>query len=77
MLTRVRSFFRAMIQGRRVRRELDEEMAFHIDQLAQDLMRQGMHPDEPGSYDDYESEEDERSLASDTRERIRSTALRD
>ena len=45
MIHRILSAVRALIHRGRLRHELDEEMAFHVDSLADDLMRQGMNPD--------------------------------
>jgi predicted permease len=46
MLTRLRSILRALTQRDRLRHDLDEEMDFHVEQLSDDLMRQGMKPEE-------------------------------
>jgi len=46
MFTRFRSVLRALRHGDSIRRELDEEMAFHLERLAEDLMLQGMSPDD-------------------------------
>ncbi|HSG81049.1 MAG TPA: ABC transporter permease, partial [Gemmatimonadota bacterium] len=46
MLSRLRSGLSALFHGARFRRELDEEMAFHIDSLTQDLVRSGMTVEE-------------------------------
>ena len=46
MLHRIRAFFRALVRRDEARGELDAEMAFHLEQLAEDLMRSGMPPDE-------------------------------
>ncbi|HUF75380.1 MAG TPA: ABC transporter permease, partial [Longimicrobiales bacterium] len=45
-MRRLLSRLRHLLDGRRFRRELDEEMAFHIDALANDLVRSGMDPAE-------------------------------
>jgi predicted permease len=46
MLHRIRSAISALFHRDRLRHELDEEMAFHMDHVAADLMRQGMSPEE-------------------------------
>jgi predicted permease len=46
MIHRIRSAIGALFHGNQLRHELDEEMAFHMDQVAEDLMRQGMSPEE-------------------------------
>jgi predicted permease len=46
MLRRLLSRLRHLVGGRRFRRELDEEMAFHIHALADDLVRSGLDPAE-------------------------------
>jgi len=46
MLHRIRSFFRALVRRDEARLEIDAEMAFHLEQLAEDLMRSGMAPDD-------------------------------
>lgn len=46
MLRRLMSRLRRVIFGARSRRELDEEIAFHLDALTQDLIAQGMDPKE-------------------------------
>ncbi len=46
MIHRVISAVRALFDRDGLRRELDEEMEFHLEQLAEDLMRRGVHPDE-------------------------------
>ena len=45
MIDRIRSAVRALTTRDQLRHELDEEMQFHIEQLAEDLMRQGVAPD--------------------------------
>lgn len=45
MITRLRRALSALLRKDALRKELDEEMAFHLDELARDLMRQGMAPD--------------------------------
>lgn len=42
----LRSRLAVLFQGERFRRELDEEMAFHLDRLTEDLIRKGMDPRE-------------------------------
>jgi len=44
MLRRIVSRLRILLGGARFRRELDEEMAFHLERLTQDLIREGMEP---------------------------------
>lgn len=46
MLRRLLSRLRHLLRPGRSRRELDEEMAFHVDRLLEDLVRQGMDPKE-------------------------------
>jgi hypothetical protein len=46
VIHRIRSAIDALLHRDRLRQELDEEMAFHIGQVAEDLMRQGMSPRE-------------------------------
>lgn len=46
MLDRLSSAVRTLFQGARFRRELDDEIAFHIDSLTQDLIRSGLDPRE-------------------------------
>jgi predicted permease len=46
MFSRIKSAFDALFHGARFRQELDEEMAFHIDALTEDLIRSGMSPEE-------------------------------
>ncbi|MFC1499789.1 ADOP family duplicated permease [Candidatus Zixiibacteriota bacterium] len=46
MLSRMKSIVRTLFRGRRFRQELDEEMAFHIDQYTDDLIARGTDPDE-------------------------------
>ena len=46
MLQRFRSVLKVMFDKDRFRQELDEEMGFHIDSLTQDLIREGMAPQE-------------------------------
>jgi predicted permease len=46
MLRRILSRLKVLLKGSRFRKELDEEMAFHMDALADDLIRQGMEPEE-------------------------------
>jgi len=46
MFRRLRSRLNFLLHGSRNRRELEEEMAFHIDRLAEDLIRDGMNPKE-------------------------------
>ena len=46
MLDRLRSALRTLSRGARFRRELDDEIAFHIDSLTQDLIRSGLEPQE-------------------------------
>ncbi len=46
MTSRLRSSLRTLFQGARFRRELDDEIAFHIDGLTQDLIRSGLDPSE-------------------------------
>lgn len=45
MFRRLRARIHLLLHGEDFNRELDEEMAFHIDRLAEDLMRRGMDPD--------------------------------
>lgn len=45
MFKRLRSRLRLFVRGQELNDELDEEMSFHIDRLAEDLMRQGMSPE--------------------------------
>jgi len=45
MLSRLRSVLRALFHGARLRRELDDEIAFHIDRLTEDLIASGMNPE--------------------------------
>jgi predicted permease len=45
MFHRILSAVRALVHGNRMRSELTEEMAFHVDTLSEDLMRQGMSPE--------------------------------
>jgi predicted permease len=45
MISRIRSAVAALLDRDALRRELDEEMAFHMEQLAEDLMRQGISPE--------------------------------
>jgi len=44
MFDRIRSTIEAVVFRSRMRRDLDEEMEFHVDRLAEDLMLQGMEP---------------------------------
>jgi predicted permease len=44
MIRRLLSRLRHLLGGRRFRRELDEEISFHLDALAHDLVRSGMDP---------------------------------
>ncbi|MGW8264918.1 MAG: ADOP family duplicated permease [Longimicrobiales bacterium] len=46
MFRRARSRLSALFHGDRFHRELDEEMAFHMDRLAEDLIREGLDPEE-------------------------------
>jgi predicted permease len=46
MLTRLRSATRTLLHGARFRRQLDEEIAFHIERLTEDLIRSGLKPQE-------------------------------
>lgn len=46
MFRHLLSRLRHMVFGARARRELDEEMAFHLEELTRDLIRQGMTPRE-------------------------------
>jgi predicted permease len=46
MFARIRSIIDSLVHGSRQRQELDEEMAFHMEELARDLMLQGMSPEE-------------------------------
>jgi predicted permease len=46
MFRRLRSRLSALFHGDRFRRELDEEMSFHLELLTQDLIRRGMDPGE-------------------------------
>lgn len=46
MLDRIRARVRALRGVDRLDHDLDEEMSFHIERLTEDLVRQGMHPDE-------------------------------
>ncbi|MGD8869028.1 MAG: ADOP family duplicated permease [Gemmatimonadales bacterium] len=46
MLNRLRSALHALFHGARFRRELDDEIAFHIDSLTDDLIRSGLDPRE-------------------------------
>ena len=46
MFRRIRGRVSLMIRGARVREELDEEMAFHIRCLGEDLLNEGMSPRE-------------------------------
>jgi predicted permease len=46
MFKRFLSRLKTLLKGHRFRSELDEEMAFHMDLLTQDLIRQGMEPGE-------------------------------
>ncbi len=46
MLTRLRSALRTLFHGARFREELDEEIAFHIERLTEDLIRSGLDPQE-------------------------------
>ena len=46
MLRRLLARLRHLLGGARFRRELDEEMAFHVDALADDLVRSGMSREE-------------------------------
>ncbi len=46
MLNRLRSTLDALLHGRRFREELDEEIAFHIESYAEDLVASGMDPKE-------------------------------
>lgn len=44
MFNRLRARLHLLFHGEDFNRNLDDEMAFHIDRLAEDLMRQGMDP---------------------------------
>lgn len=44
MFRRLRIRLKVFLQGHRFNQELDEEMAFHLDRLTEDLIRQGMDP---------------------------------
>lgn len=63
MLNRLRSALRTLIHGGRFRRELEEEIAFHIDRYTEDLIRSGIDPREArrqarlrfGSIEDVQS----------------------
>ena len=46
MLRRLVSRFRHLVGGARFRRELDEEMTFHLESLTRDLIRAGLEPAE-------------------------------
>jgi hypothetical protein len=46
MLTRLRSALSTLFHGERFRRELEEEIAFHIDRYTEDLIRSGADPEE-------------------------------
>src|SRR5262245_18608982 len=46
MFSRLRSFTKTLFHRDRFRRELQEEMAFHLESLSEDLIRAGMAPDE-------------------------------
>jgi len=46
MFRRLRARLDALLRARRYDRELDDEMSFHIDRLAEDLMRHGASPEE-------------------------------
>jgi predicted permease len=46
MLIPLRSMFRTFFRGARFRSELDEEIAFHIEQHTEDLIRSGVDPEE-------------------------------
>jgi len=46
MIGRIRRRLASMVRGSRVRKELEEEMAFHIQRLEEDLIREGMSPPE-------------------------------
>jgi predicted permease len=46
MFDRLRSSLSALFRGARFRQELEEEMAFHIESLTEDLIRSGMSPEE-------------------------------
>jgi putative ABC transport system permease protein len=46
MLARIRSFMKVLMRRARVERELDDEMRFHLDARAEDLMRAGMSREE-------------------------------
>lgn len=45
MLRRLVSRVRVLFKGGRFRKELDEEMAFHLSRLTEDLIREGMDPE--------------------------------
>lgn len=46
LVARIRSWFRAAGHRSRLEREMDEELAFHVDRHAQELIRSGVGPDE-------------------------------
>jgi predicted permease len=46
MFRRIRSAFIALIRSDRHRHDLDEEMSFHLDRLAEDLIAEGLGPSE-------------------------------
>jgi predicted permease len=46
ILARIRTLWRANVHGTRVSREVEAELQFHIDIYADDLMRQGLLPEE-------------------------------
>ena len=44
MTTKLRSFLSALVRGRRLEREMEEEWRFHLDERVEALTRTGVPP---------------------------------